>query len=211
MDDEHLLSTWLDGRTTATRGEEGFSSRGWYHQLYRPILKGCDILDVGSGFGIDALTFAENGARVTCLDILNSNLDILRRVSRQLLLDVNFAYLEDKSSIERLGDFDFIWCQGSMLHQPFELARQEAACLLEHLKDEGRWVELAYPETRWIREGRMPFEKWGDKTDGGSPWTEWYDLDKLRRRLQPVKFCSILNYEFHNSDFIWFDLKRGSE
>lgn len=37
---------------------------------------------------------------------------------------------------------------------------------------------------------------------------EWYDLEKLLRRLEPAKFQVILNLEFHKSDFNWFDLQR---
>ena len=37
---------------------------------------------------------------------------------------------------------------------------------------------------------------------------EWYDLDKLLSRLSPVKFRVVLSFEFHNSDFNWFDLER---
>ena len=72
----------------------------------------------------------------------------------------------------------------------------------------GRWIELAYPKARWERDGKMPFEQWGGKTDGGAPWVEWYDLDKVLARLYPAKFDVILHFNFHNDDFSWFDLIR---
>ena len=59
---------------------------------------------------------------------------------------------------------------------------------------------------RSVREGRMPFDRWGEKTDGGAPWMEWKDLDKLLRLLAPRQFEVVLALEFHNSDFNWFDL-----
>jgi hypothetical protein len=74
----------------------------------------------------------------------------------------------------------------------------------------GRWLELAYPKARWEREGRMPFEKWGEKTDGGAPWMEWHDIEKVRWYLAPAKFELVLAIEYHNSDFNWFDLVRTS-
>jgi len=67
---------------------------------------------------------------------------------------------------------------------------------------------LAYPKIRWDREGMLPFETWGDKTDGGAPWMEWYDLEKILKRLDPAKFEVVLNFNFHNEDFNWFDLVR---
>jgi len=86
----------------------------------------------------------------------------------------------------------------------------EAQALLEHLPMGGRWIELGYPKSRWEREGRMPFDKWGQKTDGGAPWIEWHDLEKLRYVLAPANFDVVLDLEFHDSDFNWFDLVRVS-
>lgn len=86
----------------------------------------------------------------------------------------------------------------------------EAQALLEHLRVGGRWIELGYPKARWEREGRMPSDKWGEKTDGGAPWVEWHDLEKVRVILAPASFDVILDLEFHNADFNWFDLIRRS-
>jgi hypothetical protein len=47
-------------------------------------------------------------------------------------------------------------------------------------------------------------------TDGGAPWVEWYDLTKLHAVLEPARFDTVLYFEFHNSDFNWFDLLRRS-
>ncbi len=204
LDDGELVETWRQ----ASHG--GSESREWYRTLYEPILRGKTILDVGSGFGIDGIYFAQKGARVTFLDIVESNLRVLRRLCNILgVRDVDFCYLSDAGSLDQLGLFDFIWCQGSMICAPFDVAKGEAKELLKHLKADGRWIELAYPKMRWEREGRMPFEKWGKKTDGGAPWMEWYDLEKLHQRLEPARFKTVLDFEFHNSDFVWFDLARA--
>lgn len=81
--------------------------------------------------------------------------------------------------------------------------------MLRHLPVGGRWIELAYPRERWEREGRMPFSEWGKITDGeGTPWMEWYDLDRLRARLRPAEFDVVLHFNFHHDDFNWFDLIR---
>jgi hypothetical protein len=71
-------------------------------------------------------------------------------------------------------------------------------------------MELCYPRARWEREGHLPFETWGEKTDGGAPWMEWYDLPKLLHRLAPARFDVVLAFDYHNSDFNWFDLERCS-
>jgi hypothetical protein len=91
---------------------------------------------------------------------------------------------------------------------PLSLAQIEAQALIQHLPTGGRWIELGYPKARWEREGSLPFDQWGEKTDGGAPWIEWHDLEKVRWMLAPFQFDVILDFEFHNSDFNWFDLIR---
>ncbi|HEY2873121.1 MAG TPA: hypothetical protein VGJ56_14450 [Reyranella sp.] len=63
--------------------------------------------------------------------------------------------------------------------------------------------------TRWEKEGRPAFETWGAMTDGErTPWSEWYDLDKLRQRLVPEKWRTLLDFDFQGTNFHWFDLQR---
>jgi SAM-dependent methyltransferase len=210
LSDDELRDKWLTIRQSAISGAE-FSSRGWYHALYLDIFRTKKIMDVGSGLGIDGITFAENGAHVTFVDIVQSNLDLIKRLCNIFQIrNVDFCYLQNIESLRALPrDYDVIWCQGSLINAPFENTREEAREILNHLPVGGRWIELAYPKHRWEREGQMPFNIWGNFTDGeGTPWMEWYDLVKIRQRFDPVQFDVILSFEFHNEDFIWFDLVR---
>src|SRR5687768_1943446 len=206
-----LQELWLGVHREATTGE-GFAVRGWYQTLYRDVLKGKSVLDVGSGMGIDGVEFARHGARVTFLDIVESNLEVLKRLCRIFgAPDVRFVYLQNLASLDVLPEFDVIWCQGSMINAPFDFSARESAALVRHLKPGGRWIELAYPRERWERDGRPAFSVWGTMTDGeGTPWMEWYDLDRLLKRLAPATFSPILALNFHNDDFNWFDLVRIS-
>jgi hypothetical protein len=125
------------------------------------------------------------------------------------LANVEFCYMQDINSLSVLPtDYDVIWCQGSLINAPFDVIRAEAQELLEHLPLGGRWIELAYPKERWVREGKLTFERWGVRTDGGAPWIEWYDLEKIRAMLAPSEFDVVLALNFHNDDFNWFDLIR---
>jgi hypothetical protein len=62
---------------------------------------------------------------------------------------------------------------GSMHNAPVEVMKPEYQELIRHLKIGGRWLQLAYPKTRWIRDGSPSFEDWGPMVDGpGTPWEE---------------------------------------
>lgn len=211
LSDEEVLQTWETGYQTSSQAV-AFSVRGWYQTLYRDIFRGKKVLDVGCGLAPDTVHYAEHGAIVTFLDIVPSNLEFVRRVCQlRGLTNVSFCYMEDLDSLTTLAhDFDFIYCCGSFINAPLELARMEAQALLPHLKLGGRWITLAYPQTRWVREGCMPENEWGKVTDGGAPWMEWHDLAKLDYMLAPAQFDVVLNLDFHNSDFNWFDLLRLS-
>lgn len=211
LPDRELLELWTGNRQAATTGE-AFNVRGWYHMLYKDVLRGKTVLDVGSGLAIDGITFAQNGAQITFLDIVESNLALLKRICDLLgVKNVAFHYLESLDSFGALPNFDAIWCQGSLINAPFEFTRCEAQELLKHLPVGGRWIELAYPEERWKKEGEMPFDRWGERTDGAdTPWVEWYDLAKIRQRLSPAEFDVVLSFNFYQDDFNWFDLVRTS-
>lgn len=210
MSDQEAETLWHRHVSESASGEN-FDVRGWYHELYKPILAGKRVMDVGSGLGGDAITFAQAGAHVTCADIVQSNLDFIQKVSRAKgIANIDFVLIEDMTSLQKVPQgFDVIWCQGSMINAPFDAMREECEILQSLLVDGGRWIELAYPKERWEREGALPFEDWGRRTDGeNTPWVEWYDLEKLLARLAPTEYEVILSFNFHNSDFNWFDLKK---
>jgi 2-polyprenyl-3-methyl-5-hydroxy-6-metoxy-1,4-benzoquinol methylase len=64
MSDQELLRIHEAFTRESTEGA-GFSIRGWYHCLYKDVLRGKRVLDVGCGLGIDGIAFAEAGAFVT--------------------------------------------------------------------------------------------------------------------------------------------------
>lgn len=208
LSDAELLTYWEGARKAITTGHE-FAHRGWYHTLYAVGMRGKKVLDVGSGFGVDPITFAQHGARVTFVDLVESNLEVLERLCKIMgLTNVRFVFLEDLESLKPLDtDYDVIMAMGSLHHAPSDILKSEYQELLRHLKVGGRWLQLAYPKARWIRDKRPRFAHWGLVTDGpGTPWAEWYDLDKVLKMLAPARFDVVLYQEFHNNDFNWFDL-----
>ncbi len=207
--DEEVLEIWTQNHLDGSTGK-AFSARGWYQSLYRDAFRGKKLLDVGCGLATDTVFFAEHGASVTFLDIVESNVQFVEKVcALKGIENATFCYMEDLSSLRALpADYDVLYACGSFIHAPLEVVRMEAQVLLEHLPVGGRWIELGYPKSRWEREGSLPFDGWGKRTDGWAPWTEWHDIEKLDAILSPAQFDVILQFEFHNSDFNWFDLIR---
>ena len=206
--DTELLQKWETVRSEATTGSQ-YSHRGWYHTLYAPILQNKNVLDIGSGFGIDGITFAQHGAQVTFVDIVEQNLLIIERICKILgITNINTILLKNENSLKSLGyDCDAILAMGSLHHAPSEFIKIECHELLQHLRIGGRWLQLAYPKSRWVRDGMPPFDQWGVITDGeNTPWAEWYSLSKLLELLEPFAFDVVLSQEFHNNKFVWFDL-----
>jgi 2-polyprenyl-3-methyl-5-hydroxy-6-metoxy-1,4-benzoquinol methylase len=208
LSDEALLNEWENARKDITTDSQ-FAHRGWYHALYANGMRGRKVMDVGSGFGIDSITFAQHGAQLTFVDLVETNLEVLRRLCNILSLrEVRFYVLRDVDSLKPLDtDYDVIMAMGSMHHAPAEVLKPEYLELLRHLKVGGRWLQLTYPVARWIRDGRPSFSKWGEITDGiGTPWAEPYDVEKLLGVFAPARFDVVLYKEFQNSNFNWFDL-----
>jgi 2-polyprenyl-3-methyl-5-hydroxy-6-metoxy-1,4-benzoquinol methylase len=208
MSDQALLEEWEKARLDITTGGE-FAHRGWYHTLYADGMHGKKVMDVGSGFGVDSITFAQHGARLTFVDLVETNLKVLERLCKIMgLREVRFVHLQDLESLRPLdADYDVIMAMGSLHNAPEHVMKPEYQELLRHLRVGGRWLQLAYPRRRWIREGRSPYSQWGVTTDGqGTPWCEPYELEKLLGMFAPAKFDVVLYQEFHNSDFNWFDL-----
>lgn len=212
MPDDEFLSFWQQLYDDNCSGQ-GYSVRGWYHDLYTDLAaRGGRWLEVGSGLGFDGTFFASKGAKVTFLDIVADNLKVVARVCKlKGIQNVEFFHLTSLGDVSRLGVFDCILAVGSLINAPFDMMCAERAALSSHLKKDGRWLELCYPRERWVREGSLPYERWGAMTDGDrTPWIEWYDLAKLVSSLSPHRFETVASFNFHNDDFNWFDLiKRG--
>jgi len=211
MDDQSLLKYWRGLEAAGCTSE----SRGWYQLLYRQSFKDWKILEVGSGLGFDGTYFLRQGSRWIFADIVEDNLRVIERICRLLGVRdrADFLFIESPASFDSLPcDFDVIWCNGSLINISFNSAREECSHILPHLKRGGRWIELAYPYERWVREGSKPFSEWGKLTDGErTPWVEWYDIDKLKQRLFPARLGTVLNLSLTSGAMNWMDMVLESD
>lgn len=181
----------------------------WIVDLYADYLNGKKLVDVGSGCGFIGISFLKRGARVTFLDVVKSNLELIERVCRLKGLEADFLHLTDFEDPLKLDTQDCIAAIGSLHHSPANIVKPEFEALASRLKIGGKWLALAYPKIRWEREGRPSFERWGQMTDGdATPWAEWYDEEKLHSQLSPYKFRTVVSFNFSKDNFNWFDLRR---
>jgi 2-polyprenyl-3-methyl-5-hydroxy-6-metoxy-1,4-benzoquinol methylase len=79
--------------------------------------EGKSVLDVGCGLAPDTVHYAEHGARVTFLDVVESNVAFAERACRiKGIQNAAFCYMRDLDSLRALpADYDGIYCCGTCL------------------------------------------------------------------------------------------------
>jgi 2-polyprenyl-3-methyl-5-hydroxy-6-metoxy-1,4-benzoquinol methylase len=211
LGDQELLSAW-SRRAAETGGEKGLGVGDWEFYVYRDLFKGRKVIEVGPGLGVLGVSFLEYGAHMTFVDVVEPNLKLIERICRMKNLhNVKFIHLTRIEDLARLdSEYDAIFAHGSLHHAPSDVIKGEFIALASRLKVGGRFIMLAYPKSRWEREGAPPFTEWGKLTDGeATPWAEWYDVPKLLRQLSPLRFHVLMTFDnIANGDMNWFDLVR---
>jgi len=208
QDDASILAQFERARQHDTEGA-GYGLRGWYHDMYRLLMPGRKVLDVGCGMGISTITFAEMGARLTFTDIISDNVELVRRICRIKGIAADFLYIDRFEDFDNLpNDFDIVTAIGSLINAPASVIRDEMTLIKKHLRPRGRWLHFAYPKSRWVRDGSLPFTEWGECTDGvGTPWMEYHDRAKVEWLFAPSEIRIIFDAEWNNNDFNWFDIE----
>jgi 2-polyprenyl-3-methyl-5-hydroxy-6-metoxy-1,4-benzoquinol methylase len=211
LSDEELLAIW-SRRAAATGGPKGLGVGDWEYYAYRELFKGRNVIEVGPGLGVLGVSFLEYGAHMTFIDVVEPNLKLIERICRlKNLHNVKFLHLTRIEDLTRLeGEYDAVFAHGSLHHAPAEVIKSEFTALASRLKTGGRFIMLAYPKSRWEREGSPAFSDWGKMTDGeATPWAEWYDLPKLLEQLAPHRFHVLMTFDnIANNDMNWFDLVK---
>jgi len=208
LSDAEVLAQWERALAHDTQGT-GFGLRGWYHELYRAFMSGKKVLDIGCGMGISSIPFAEMGASLTFVDIVEDNVRLVERLCVIKGIKAKFLYMRDLQDLDVLDvDYDVVTALGSLINAPLAFIKVEVSSLKRHLRPGGRWLHFGYPKSRWEREGLVEFSKWGEMTDGpGTPWMEYHDRAKMHWLFRDSQIRILFECEWHNCDFNWFDIE----
>ncbi len=88
-----------------------------------PPVRPLRLLDVACGEGKDAVFFARNGYHVTAFDAAGSGLEKARRLSDRSGTEINF-FQADMLDFRLEGEFDIIFCSGSLHYIPQRLRKE---------------------------------------------------------------------------------------
>jgi len=207
--DEALLKYWDRCKAETCTPQV----RGWYQELYKEKLNGKAVADIGPGIGLDGIWFAQQGARVTFVEIVEDNLELLRRLCRLKGVDADFYYVDDFFRYRFENKFDCFLCIGSLINAPFDFTKRQVEALMPFLHVGGVVLMLGYPKERFEASGAKDGAEFAATTDGPrTPWIEWYDAEKVQALFgSNVQLRWSRNFGFEGIEFNWFDLTKAAE
>lgn len=181
-------------------------------------LAGKRFLSIGSGFGFHELYYAAAGARVTCADIVESNIETITRVARQKRLDVAAHCIPD-GDIDRVpGEFDVVFLYGSLMTMPAGPQRALLDKATRRVSPRGTIVLMLYSwefvrrTCGWTSPSEfepMRFARFSDPTVGDEdcPWSDWHDDAKLLS-LAPPGMSILRRQTWNDEQYLWYELGR---
>jgi len=135
----------------------------WLHNA-KP-LKGAHILEIGCGTGSSTVSLAEQGARVTAIDILEKSLTVAKERCRIYGLDVEFHQANAIEAQKMFMDrhFDFIIFYASLEHMTLDERLHSMHSTWEMLSPGDLWCVIESPNRLWYYDSHtslLPFYHW---------------------------------------------------
>jgi SAM-dependent methyltransferase len=222
IDTSELLA--LDDARFYAEWNEHFKSRldhYWEDRRIVPhfarLFAGKSVLSFGSGIGHNEILFMRRGARVTCADIVQSNLDTIARVCRHEGLTAGgFLLLDEAGTTDFGGPYDHVFARGSLMTMPFEQQQRVMAKLKQALRPGGMIILNLYT-WEFVKQTcnvdtPTVFARHSDPSVGGvhNPWSDWHDDAKLQDLAGPDMVIS--HRQFWNQGlYVWYGLSWRSQ
>jgi SAM-dependent methyltransferase len=103
------------------------------------------ILSIGSGMGFHEIYYQQRGARVTCCDIVETNLQVIRRICTIKGLEPIQTIISADSSRESFeGPYDVAFIYGSLMAMPAAEQRHLLTQVRKALHPDGQIVLMLY-------------------------------------------------------------------
>lgn len=128
-------------------------------------LKGSHILEIGCGTGSSTVSLAEQGARVTAIDILEKSLAVAKERCKIYGLDVEF-HQANATEVPKLflnKHFDFIIFYASLEHMTLDERLDAMHATWEMLSPGDLWCVIESPNRLWYYDSHtslLPFYNW---------------------------------------------------
>lgn len=208
-----------------TEWRRGFSKRfanyieeDFFLESMAREFSGKRLLSIGSGLGFHEIFYANRGARVTCCDIVESNLKTVARVSQILGAEIETFVLRPDASLG--GPYDILFIYGSLMTMPASEQQSLLEACAAALTPEGRIIlmlytwEFARATCGWSDPDEFDpqvFARASDESVGEEhcPWSDWHDDEKLLS-VAPPGYVISRRQLWQQGWFVWYELSRSS-
>jgi hypothetical protein len=189
--------------------------RSWEYKRYSEMVKGRNVLEIGGGMGYDGMIYCKSAHTYTYGEINKTQLQFIKDMYRVLEIphyNVFYEYLENPFTHTFPRMYQAFFAFGVLHHIPFEDAQKQYKQIDKFLESGAKVVMLMYPKKRWEKAGKPSFENFGKYTDGGCPWAEWYDEEKIMKlvgegyELKETKYWGFALDD--DSEFVNFELEK---
>lgn len=189
--------------------------REWEYKRYTEFAKGKNVLEIGGGMGYDGMVYRKLSNTYTYGEINRIQLHYIKDMYRIMGEDcdnVFFEYLQDPFLHVFPRTYQVFFAFGVLHHIPFEEAKRQFKQIDKYLERGAIVVMLMYPKKRWENAGKPSFENFGKYTDGGCPWAEWYDEEKILKMVGEgyvLKEAKYWGFALNNdAEFVNFELEK---
>jgi S-adenosylmethionine-dependent methyltransferase len=123
------------------------------------------VLEIGCGTGCSTVALAEQGAKVTAIDIDEGSLVVANERSRAYGLDVSFAHANAMDANKLFSDqhFDYIIFHATLEHMTVEERIAAMRATWDMLSEGGLWCVIETPNRLWYFDAHtslLPFFMW---------------------------------------------------
>jgi SAM-dependent methyltransferase len=192
-----------------------------FMQVMAESFHGKQILSIGSGMGFHEIYYQKHGAHITCCDIVPSNLEVIRRISKIKGLSAIKTIPSDNSAQETFnGPFDVAFVYGSLMAMPADDQRRLLAQVKKALRPSGRIVLMLYTwdfaksTCGWDSTADfdpLVFARASDPSvaEEHCPWSDWHDDAKLLDLAGPDMRITHRQL-WQQGLFVWYGLEFGT-